>query len=264
MFQQRMNKCSGWLGFRDQLRLARACLPQPITAWSRGFRAFQGLTWCSPCSNHKRGFTGQGPMGAGGRRGPTRASGITALPERALLFGLRSRCGAWPLHPSCPGWPSACSDPHRTAASAIVHSISRLFGKRGGSGGRPSICVPGGLSAERTGGATWQPSAAAAGDPGARPARCAVTSASLSRGACLPQPRGQCAGGKGSPARGRGTGAFWAPRFTGTCPSYRAEPVGCPGRCRDPPGWQQGRRFGARRAGFRMSSLPWRPSLPGP
>lgn len=229
-----MNKCSGWLGFGDQLRLARACLPQPITAWSRGFRAFQGLAPCSPCSNHKQGFTGQGPMGAGERRGPTRARGITALPERALPFRLRRRCGAWLLRSSCPPWPFGCSDPHRTAASVVVHSISRLFGKRVGSGGRLSICVRGGLSTERTGGATWQPSAAAARDLGARPARWAVTRASLSEGACLPQAwrvdlsRGQSAGGTGSPGRSRGTGAFWG------APIYRNTPKLPGGTCRLP------------------------------
>lgn len=132
-----MNKCSGWLGFGDQGRLARACLPQPITAWSRGFRAFQGLAPGSLGSNHKQGFTGQGPISACERRGPTRARGITALPERALPFRLRRRCGAWPLHPSCLRWPFGCSDPLRTAASVIVRFISRLFGKRVGSGGRP-------------------------------------------------------------------------------------------------------------------------------
>lgn len=117
MFKQRINKRAGWLGFGDRLRLAGA-----------------GLTLGSSCSNQKHGFTGQRPMGAGERRGLTRASGITARPERALLFGCRRRCGPWLLLLlSCPRWPPGCSGPHRIAASIIVSSTSRQFGKRAGS-----------------------------------------------------------------------------------------------------------------------------------
>lgn len=72
-------------------------------------------------------------MGAGERRGLTRASGKTAGPERALLLGYRRRCGPWLLLPSCPRWSPGCSGPHRIAASIVVSSTSLQFGKRAGS-----------------------------------------------------------------------------------------------------------------------------------
>lgn len=237
MFKQRINKRSGWLGFGDRLRLAGA-----------------GLAPGSSCSNQKHGFAGQRPMGAGERRGLTRASGKTAGPERALLLGYRRRCGPWLLLPSCPRWSPGCSGPHRIAASIVVSSTSRQFGKRAGSwvsaasraepsvGGRLgsrgtlkdslSISARGGCGHREEGGgrrgsraqpqsATWVLARRGGLLPGAR----------LSEGAGLPQAwgvdlsRGQSTGGTGSRC-GAKAGGFWgAPVFGnmrklpgGTCP----------------------------------------------
>lgn len=83
-------------------------------------------------------------MGAGERRGLTRASGKTALPERALLFGHRHPRGPWLLLPSCPRWPPGCSGPRRAAVSVIVLSTSRQFGRELGQRGKPRRTERGG------------------------------------------------------------------------------------------------------------------------
>lgn len=191
-------------------------------------------------------------MGAGGRRGLTRASRIIALPAPAFLSLPSHQRGLWLQLPSCPRWPPGCSGPHRTAAAAIVPSTSRQFGKRVGcwisaesrgepsAGGRlgsggsqgtssQSISDPGGGGhRERCGGAMWQPSAAAASDLGARSTGWAVRRSppfgSLRLWAS-PCPVTSPPAGRGPWFGAKALAGSGAPRCTGAYGDYRPEPA---------------------------------------